>query len=195
MSITAELTSLFKEYDSNVEQNKIAIVECIKEKFDFFRDFFFDNKESIVDGLNAFDILYDFANKYRIETGKELKYNLNPKFGLYEFDSEKNSFSINYPSVYATVPSTGEKIKVVPCIVITHETATTRLVVYREGSHRITNYRDIDKMEYNNEELCTIVECLEKMIGKFNDIKQDSQFKSVSDELNNILNGIKEQLK
>lgn len=71
----------------------------------------------------------------------------------------------------------------------------TDLTIYRNGYHTVINYADIKKIDYyNNEELCTIEKCLDKMIEKFNDIKRESNFKSVYDDLRKTLEEIKKEL-
>ena len=191
MSIASELTAVLEEHKHKKKENKIAIIKRIKDKFSFFHNFFWENKEAIVDGLNALDVINEFS-------GEVINDEFDHKGGLYKFHRESRRVYIRYGENYVTVPSTGEGFSVVIDFTVKGEANNkfiTDLTIYRNGYYKVINYADIKNMDcYNNEELCTIEKCLDKMIKKFNDIKYSSNFKSVYDDLCKTLEHIKKEL-
>lgn len=99
MNIANKIESLFEEYNKN--QQESVIIERIKRNFLYFDDFCYINKEDIADGLETLKVLRKYVNEYKRVTGKDFRTALDHKSGLYKFDSEENSFSINYYSIDA----------------------------------------------------------------------------------------------
>lgn len=191
MSITSELVAVLEQHNHKKKENKIAIIKRIQKKFSFFHHFFLENKEAIFDGLNALDTINEFS-------GSIVNDEFDHKYGLYKFHRESRRVYIRNGTDYVTVPSTGEGFSIVVNFTVKGEASDefiTDFTIYRNGYYTVINYSDIKKINYyNNEELCTIEKCLDNMIKKFNDIKRESNFKSVYDDLRKTLEEIKKEL-
>lgn len=194
MNIANEMEFLFKEYQQN--QQESTLIARIKRRFLYFDDFCYLNKEDIADVLNTLDVLRKFSTEYKTVTGKDYRTALDHKSGLYKFNSEENSFTINYYSIDA-VPVSGDDMFRVSFNMTLNKSDnkfTSYITVYRNTGYIQLSYEDLDNMTYTKEELYTIYKCLEKMVNKFEEIVRCSGFQSIKQDLNKAFEDIKKQL-
>lgn len=191
MNITNKMESLFEEYSQN--QQESTLIKRIKRNFLYFNDFCYVNKEDIADGLETLKVLRKYANEYKRVTGKDYRSALDHKSGLYKFDTEENSFNINYYYIDVAPVGTNDMFRVSFNMTLnkSDNKFTSYLTIYRDTGYVQLCYEDLDNMKYTKEELHAINKCLEKTVSKFEEITKCSGFNSIKQDLDKVFEHIK----
>ena len=190
MTVSTALKKLFKEYNDNVEDRKAKKVKSVIKKLEFFQKFLTDNKEAVIDGFNVLEELKDFSAKYKAERGKDFVTTIDSKYGLYEFNTTDNTFSVRYADIYESTNSRAI-IKVEPMIYKNCYGWQCGTSIYKDD--RVVTKHDMKELvaNYNIEELNCIERCLDRMIKHWKESARLYNFKSVQNDLNNVLETIK----
>ena len=190
MTVSSALKELFKEYNDNVGDRKAKKVKSVIKKLEFFQKFLTDNKEAVIDGFNVLELLQDFSAKYKSERGKDFITTIDSKYGLYEFNSTDNVFSVRYADVYESTNSRAI-ITVQPMIYKACYGWECGVSIYKDD--RVITKADMNELvaNYNLEELNCIERCLDRMIKRWKENAKLYNFKSVQDDLNDLLKSIK----
>lgn len=190
MTVSNALKELFKEYNDNVEDRKTKKVKSVVKKLGFFQKFLVDNKEAVIDGFNVLEVLKDFSKRYKAERGKDFVTTIDSKYGLYEFNTTDNNFKVRYADVYESTNSR-VIIKVEPMIYKNCYGWQCGVSIYKDDQ-AITKY-DMEELvsNYSFEELNCIERCLDRMIKRWKENAKLYNFKSVQDDLNDVLESIK----
>lgn len=190
MTVSSALKELFKEYNDNAEDRKAKKVKSVIKKLEFFQKILTDNKEAVIDGFNVLEELKDFSVKYKAERGKDFVTTIDSKYGLYEFNTTDNTFSIRYADIYESTNSR-VIIKVEPMIYKNCYGWQCGVSIYKDD--RVVTKYDMKEVvpNYNLEELNCIERCLDRMIKRWKESARLYNFKSVQNDLNNVLETIK----
>lgn len=186
-SIRDRIATLFEKWKDDAESNRQHIIDKIKSQIAYFDKFFEENKWAISDSLQSWEDLLKFAKYYKHTTGKEISTALDSRYCLYSFRHDENDMAvcaIVSLGILELAPVSGYIIEYRPSIrkdtdrfVINHT-----LCISRE--HDVLRYDlDITLDDYGTDMLNTINKLLNKMVGWFENLKNQHDFKSVQDDL------------
>lgn len=194
--ITNKIENLIKQYTNTKENRRSALLNTLSEKMNYFIEFFSSNKEALIDGITAWELLKQFklANPDS---------NLDPSIiysncGIYKFE-QNDALScciINKPDD-CNVKFNDSFIYVTPVFYYSENDYVVTFLVNDNNKQAVNNRLTVEVIvpAASTELLTCIIESFDKLITYVEKRKFYYNFKSVKHELNENMKEIESYLK
>jgi hypothetical protein len=193
--ITDKVSNLIKQY-SNVEENRRStLLNTLSKQMNYFIKFFSSNKEALIDGLTAWQLL----NQFKLANPDS---NLDPSViysncGIYKFEQiDGLSYCIINKPDDCTVKFNNSFIYVKPVFYYGENDYVIKFLITDNNGQALNDGLTVEVIapSCSTQLLTCIIESFDKLITYVEQRKFYYNFKSVKDELNKNLKEIESSI-